>query len=282
MSYVNIKASPLIEGASPVRIYYRETGRGIPLVILHGGWGYQIYPFDHQLEAFGDQFRILIPDRTGYGRSMRVSELPVDFHQRAAMEMMEFLNALNIEKAVLWGHSDGAVIATMMALASPERFHGLILEAFHYYRRKHESREFFRIMASNPDQFGEKICGVLSSEHGEDYWRRLLTSGGRAWLQLGDDSKHDQEDLYEGRFPGLAPPTIFIFGSRDPRTEANEIEAVRNNLAHARIHLIEQAYHSPHSERAAFEECNRLAGDFLQKIKAGVQQTASLHARTSN
>ena len=34
---------------SPVRIHYRDVGNGPPIVFLHSGWGYGIYPFDQQI-----------------------------------------------------------------------------------------------------------------------------------------------------------------------------------------------------------------------------------------
>ena len=114
--------SPHAPDLSPVTIHYREFGRGKPLVFLHGGWGYGVYPFDRQIAAFQNEFRILIPDRTGYGCSTRVAgEMPLDFHRRAAAETISFLDALGIERAVLWGHSDGSVISAMAGLAAPER-----------------------------------------------------------------------------------------------------------------------------------------------------------------
>ena len=103
-------------------------------MFLHGGWGYEVYPFDTQLTAIGAQHRVIIPDRTGYGRSMRIPGLPPDFHSRAAVETTTLLETLNIDRPILWGHSDGAVIAVMMALAAPSKFRGVILEAFHFYR----------------------------------------------------------------------------------------------------------------------------------------------------
>lgn len=122
MPILELPHSPHALDVSPVIIHYREFGRGRPLVFLHGGWGYGVYPFDRQIEAFKSQFRILIPDRSGYGHSSRVaSEMPLDFHRRAAAETIAFLDALGIERAILWGHSDGAVIAAMMGLTAPER-----------------------------------------------------------------------------------------------------------------------------------------------------------------
>jgi len=91
---IELARSPHAPGVESVTIHYREFGNGKPLVILHGGWGYAVYPFDRQIEEFSKQFRILIPDRSGYGRSSRLDgDVPLDFHQRAAQETFSFLDA---------------------------------------------------------------------------------------------------------------------------------------------------------------------------------------------
>src|SRR5262245_5622630 len=124
-------------------LFYRDAGRGTPLLFLHGGWGYGMYPFDIQIEALASRFRILIPDRTGYGKSPRLERFIRGFHEAAAQEMRGFLDALGIDRCVLWGHSDGAITAVRMGLAQPERFPAMILEAIHYDRCKPSSRSFF-------------------------------------------------------------------------------------------------------------------------------------------
>src|SRR2546430_2611572 len=118
------------------KLFYREYGQGSPLLFLHGGWGYGFYPLDVQIEQMQSQFRILIPDRTGYGNSERLTSFPLGFHEHAAEEMRQFLDALGIRDCFLWGHSDGAVTAARMALSQPERFPAVILEAIHYDRCK--------------------------------------------------------------------------------------------------------------------------------------------------
>jgi pimeloyl-ACP methyl ester carboxylesterase len=266
VSLISINESPLIPGVTPVEIHYREFGNGMPLIFLHGGWGYEVYPFDSQIEAFGADFRILIPDRSGYGRSMRIGAMAVDFHRRAAVEMANFLDALDIERAILWGHSDGAVIATLMGLVSPERYAGIILEAFHFYRVKPGSREFFETMAHDPDMLGERVCAALARDHGEDYFRDLIINNGNAWLRIAEESEHAKQDLYDGRLGDLSAPTLFIHGSADPRTEPGELDAVRQQFNFAQMHIIEGGGHSPHSQKSAASECNQIAGDFLRKL----------------
>lgn len=235
-------------------------------MFLHGGWGYETYPFDRQIDAFGDRFRILIPDRTGYGRSLRLSHVPSDFHARAAVETIGLLDALHIERPVLWGHSDGAVIAAKMGLATPDRIAGLILEAFHFYRVKPGSREFFEVMADNPGLLGERVASTLAREHGEDYWRKLIVMNGDAWLGIAGEATDAMHDLYDGKLSELRAPTLFIHGSRDPRTEPGEFDAVRAELPNARIEIIEGGGHSPHSESASAAESNRVANEFLDSL----------------
>jgi 3-oxoadipate enol-lactonase len=264
--FATISESPLIPGVSPVRIHYREAGDGLPLIFLHSGWGYCSYPFDNQIEEFSGRFKIIIPDRSGYGRSAKIDALPADFHARAATEMIRLLDDLNIRRGVLWGHSDGAVVAAWMGLLAPARFKGLILEAFHYFRVKPRSEEFFRTLAHNPEQVGEQTSRRLVLDHGEDCWREVVKINSDAWLKIAAESKHASEDLYGGRLKELTVPTIFIHGVLDPRTEPGELDAVGEILPRATINRIEGARHSPHSEKGVARHTNELARSFLQGI----------------
>jgi pimeloyl-ACP methyl ester carboxylesterase len=248
--------------AGSARIYYRDTGAGIPLVFLHGGWGYEVYPFDCAIAALSGRFRILIPDRSGYGRSTPIAKLTADFHRRAATETARFLDSLNIERAVLWGHSDGAVIAALLALAEPSRVSGVIFEAFHYTKAKTGSLDFFRAMISDPDTVGGRASIALARDHGEE-WHRVLDRNATAWLEI---VQAGSGDLYDGRLSELRVPALFIHGGRDPRTEPGDLQAIRRELPQAEIRVIEDAGHCPHSEPRSAEECTLIATQFLDRI----------------
>lgn len=265
MPTLELLHSPHAPGIAPVTIHYREFGSGEPLVILHGGWGYGVYPFDRQIAPFASEFRILIPDRSGYGHSTRVGgEMPLDFHQRAAAETFSFLDALGIQRAHLWGHSDGSVIAAMMGLTAPDRCAGVILEAFHYLRRKPGSRAFFERFAARPEELGEETRNLLTQDHGESHWPTVLRRNCSAWFRIADNVKRPEEDLYDGRLGQLRVPTMFLHGSLDPRTEPGEMDRVRQSLPHATMRFVSNGKHSPHSEAGAWQECNEVAMEFLQ------------------
>lgn len=261
MPFVQISGSPLLPGTRPIELYYRGSGTGTPLLVLHGGWGYEFYPFDAQIAALPDH-RFVIPDRTGYGRSPRIAALPPRFHQAAAAEHEALLDALGIERCAIWGHSDGAVIAAIMALRRPARITGIVLEALHLDRGKPRSRAFFQMMAGDPDGFGPRARARLAAEHGDD-WRKVLRAGGRAWLDI---AATPDDDFFEHRLHELAMPVLVLHGADDPRTEPGELDRVAREVPGATIHQVIGARHAPHCERRASAEATSVAASFLRAL----------------
>lgn len=264
MPFVSLPSSPLVPGVTPVEIYYRDEGQGLPLILLHGGWGNTLYPFNRQIDSLRGEFRVICPDRSGYGRSTHLGELddlPPDFHYRAALETLVFLDSLGIERALFWGHSDGAVIAAIIGFTAAERVSGLVLEAFHYYRMKPGSREFFEKLASQPEVLGDELCERFALEFGHEDWRRFITSHAKAWLQIAVESSY--EDLYGGKLNEISAPTLFIHGKLDPRTEPGELDAVSRQLPNAEMRILEEAGHSPHSESGPGDLVTEIAREFL-------------------
>jgi pimeloyl-ACP methyl ester carboxylesterase len=254
----------LLPGAGPVEIFYRDEGGGVPLILLHGGWGYGLNPFNRQIDKLRHNFRLICPDRSGYGQSTRlVSELPAHFHYQAAAETLGLLDALDIESAYLWGHSDGAVIAAIIGFTAPERVRGLILEAFHLFRLKPRSREFFETLAARPESLGAELCERFALEFGAAHWRRIITDHAKAWIEIARASSSPQDDLYGGRLREINAPTLFIHGRSDQRTEPGELEAVAAQLPGARMEILEAGAHSPHSEPATAELATNIASEFL-------------------
>jgi pimeloyl-ACP methyl ester carboxylesterase len=92
--------------------------------------------FAYQQGALAGEFRMIVPDRRGYGRLTQVQKLEADFHWQAADDMWALLDALQVSQTCIWGHSDGAVIGAIMAITHPARVRGLVFEGDHLHTRK--------------------------------------------------------------------------------------------------------------------------------------------------
>ena len=209
MPLVRIAGSPVAPGRSPLRVNVRERGHGPAALLLHGGWGHEAYPFDAAADALAPRHRVIVPDRVGYGASDPVPVLPRRFHEAMADETVALLDALGIEKAALWGHSDGAVIAAWTAIRHPSRVSAVVLEALHFLRAKRSSIEFFRTGVEAPERYGESTARVLERDHGAR-WREVVSRGARAWLEIIADGERAGGDLLRrppprGASPGARP-----------------------------------------------------------------------------
>ncbi|HLJ87796.1 MAG TPA: alpha/beta hydrolase [Candidatus Angelobacter sp.] len=259
---IKLQHSPLAGG--PTEIHYRQFGSGSPLVFLHGGWGYEMYPLsERQVSLPGVQ--LIVPDRSGYGRSGKQAIFSADFHRLAVAETLAFLDALNLPQAMFWGHSDGAVIAAWLGITHPERCDGLILEALHYLRVKPNSIDFFAGLAENPDTLSERAISVLARDHGEEHWRNAIRGDCQAWVEIARETDSGRPDLYSGRLNEIRVPVALVHGEADPRTEPGELDRIREELPAAQVHIIPGAGHSPHSGRESHEECARA----IERIVAG-------------
>jgi pimeloyl-ACP methyl ester carboxylesterase len=260
---VALSASPIAPDRSPVEVLVREAGDGPAALLLHGGWGWEAYPFD--VEAVARRHRALAPDRVGYGLSGRlgISELPRGFHRAMAEETLRVMDALGVERAALWGHSDGAVIAAWTAILAPARVRALVLEALHFHAAKIASEEFFRNGAEAPERFGPGIMAALARDHGET-WREVIGANSRAWLSIIAEGKAGRPDLYEGRFGEIRAPTLLLHGRNDPRTEPGELEAACRMLPTAGLALF-QSGHCPHASERTGAEATRMAVEFLEE-----------------
>ncbi len=232
MPILELPHSPHAGDLNPVTIYYREVGSGHPLVFLHGGWGYGVYPFDRQIEAFKNEFRILIPDRSGYGHSTRVSgEMPLDFHRRAASGN-DAISGCTRDRAgsplgsQRWSRdrgNGGAGGAGALRAANPG--------SLPFSSEKAGVAFFFERFAARPEDLGEETKNLLKQDHGETQWPEVLRRNCSAWFQLADLVQRPDEDLYGGSLGELKVPTLFLHGSLDPRTEPGEMELVRRDTA---------------------------------------------------
>src|SRR6266511_3378265 len=107
-----------------VRTWYDERGEGEPLLLLHGGSADARF-FDRNVDALADRFHVFLPERRGHGHTPDVDG-PITY-ELMAQDTIAFLEAVVGGPADLVGHSDGAVVAMLVALRRPDLAHQLVL-----------------------------------------------------------------------------------------------------------------------------------------------------------
>jgi pimeloyl-ACP methyl ester carboxylesterase len=116
--------------AGPLNVQYAEEGpHDGPAVILLHGWPYDIYSFVEVapiLAAAG--YRVIVPYFRGYGGTRFLSDKTIRNGQQAAIakDILDLMDALKIERAVLAGYDWGARTADIIAALWPERCKALV------------------------------------------------------------------------------------------------------------------------------------------------------------
>jgi pimeloyl-ACP methyl ester carboxylesterase len=110
-------------GRTKVRVY--EGGSGPPLVLLPGAGG--LFPNDAFLAALAERFAVAAPLLPGYEDSEGADALRTMLD--VTLWAFDVLDALQIERPILVGHSMGGMIAAEMAAIAPREVETLVLVA---------------------------------------------------------------------------------------------------------------------------------------------------------
>jgi non-heme chloroperoxidase len=96
---------PTITTRDGVEIYYKDWGKGQPIVFSHG-WPLTADDWDAQMLFFGQQgYRVIAHDRRGHGRSSQTWDgNDMDTY---ADDLAQLFEKLDVKDAVMIGHSTG-------------------------------------------------------------------------------------------------------------------------------------------------------------------------------
>ena len=242
-----------------IRLHYHTHGQGQPLLLIHGGWGLAVNGFHYQEKSLANAYRMIIPDRRGYGRSTHAAGFDANFHWQHADDLLALLDALKIDRILLWGHSDGAIIAAIMALIASGRVCGFVFEGGHLYNRKATSQHQMKQMYDDPASLPPAACAKLAQYHGEDYWPQVIRNWAGGWLELYPRDG----DLYHGRLNEIRCPALIIHGEHDEHTPVSEVEELARRIPHARLTIFPDGGHSLHDQRETREACTQIVREFL-------------------
>jgi aminoacrylate hydrolase len=123
-------------------LYYEARGEGPPLLLVPGLNGLGSF-WERQVPAFARDFRVIVHDHRGTGRSSH-SSIRYSVEQMAD-DVLRLMDALGIASAHFVGHSTGGAIGQVIAQDQPARLESLVLSATWaghdpFFRRLFESR----------------------------------------------------------------------------------------------------------------------------------------------
>jgi len=116
--------------AGLLNVGYAESGRADgPAVILLHGWPYDIHSYvDVAALLAADGYRVVVPYLRGYGSTRFLSNDAFRNGQQSAvaLDVIAFMDALKIEKAIVGGFDWGSRTAGIVAALWPERCKALV------------------------------------------------------------------------------------------------------------------------------------------------------------
>ena len=219
-----------------------RPGSGLPILLLHEGLGSVAMwrDFPERLAAVTGH-PTLAWSRRGYGLSDPLpSSRDPDYMHREAHAVIRLMDSLAIERAILFGHSDGGSIALIAAARSPNRVAALVLEAPHVYVEE------------------SSIDSIARTKHlyvTTDYFRQLLSRYHRDadqvfwnWNDIWLDPRFRDWSIEE-LLPTIRAPTLLIQGRDDEYGTADQLDRIGAVLTNVERLEPARCGHSPHRDQ---------------------------------
>jgi pimeloyl-ACP methyl ester carboxylesterase len=236
----------------------RAPEHGTVVVCLHGS-GADGIVWSYQLSRLSSQYRVIVPDLPGHGRS---EGQPLDSPYAYALWLEDFCLALNISSFFIMGHSFGGAIAQEYTRRYPRKIKGMVLVGtgmrFVLSRAYRELCE--RAAPSNVDI--TVVSEILPESFKKGYELLLGQSNAALHADLFAAARFDSSEWVES----LDVPALVIWGSRDEITPRELPEELARRLPTARFHIIQGAGHVVMVD--ARNEFNTIVADFIERNKA--------------
>jgi pimeloyl-ACP methyl ester carboxylesterase len=257
-------------------VYYRVTGTGMAVVLIHG-FGETGNVWKHQFDAFPG-YRLIIPDLPGTGRSEMNDDLTMEGLAEAVKTVLDQEikeNKIQENKAVVIGHSMGGYVTLAFAEKYPEMITATAL--FHSsafadseekkqtrkkgiaFIREHGPLEFLKTTIPNlyAPETREKRTALIAShlEDAKGFSSESLIGYYEAMMQ-----RKDRTDVLRTAIS----PVLFIFGRHDTAVPIEDGLKQCHLPNVSEVHIIETAGHMGMVEET--NTSNDQINQFLSRI----------------
>ncbi|MGD0189785.1 MAG: alpha/beta fold hydrolase [Rhizomicrobium sp.] len=235
-------------------IFYNVVGEGEPLLLLHGLMVTGAM-FDPLVELLHNEYRMLIPDLRGHGRSGNVAG-PYDAAGLAS-DLDAVIEESGVERCSVMGYSHGGAVAQQLAHTHPARVSRMVLACTYAcnvatIRERLEARIFLALLsvfspltlaklivqASKP-----KATGAIGLTKEQAIWLRTIMGANRAPAMRGAVRGLATFDsrpwLHE-----FDVPTLVVGGTDDTAVPRHHFDMLVNGIPGACGKLIDRAGHT--------------------------------------
>ncbi len=218
-----------------IRIFYRDSGRGQPLLLLHGFTGCGD-DWKHVFNSPLPDFRVIAPDLRGHGRSTNPSA--IFRFADVARDMFALLDHLGIDRVKAIGISAGANTLLHMATQQPGRVTTMI-HVSGTPRFPDQARAIMRTMTEDSRSTAE-WAEMRDRHHLGDEQIRALWRHAREFAE-------DREDMAftPAALSRIATRTLIVHGDRDPLYPVELAVEMLRAIPQASLWVVPNGGHGP-------------------------------------
>lgn len=215
-----------------------QTAAGTPIVLVHGVGLSSRYlvPLGQRLAALG--YRVLAPGLPGFGKTKTpagTSWASAPTVHEQAEQLLAWMDAVGIERAVLFGNSVGTQVTVEVAVRQPQRVERLVLEGPtpdpKYRTPLRQYPRVLRNMMFEPPS--------LNSVYQAEY-------ASAAMIRMFRQLRKTVDDPIEQRLPHVQVPALVVRGRFDQTLSQAWAEQFTALLPDARLVVVEGAAHNAH------------------------------------
>ncbi|MEH6444058.1 MAG: alpha/beta fold hydrolase [Oceanospirillaceae bacterium] len=242
-----------------MKLNYKISGAGAPLIILHGLFG-TLENWGGQVAVLNQSFQVINVDLRNHGRSPHSNIMN---YQVMADDIIELLDELEIPAASIIGHSMGGKVAMQIALQYPDRVHKLVvvdISPVSYPTTHHDeifkgltainletlnsrtaANEILQAYVTDPDIRSFLLKNLYRNEDKAFKWRPNLSILEQEYTQLSC-APISKQAAFENA-------TLFIKGKNSDYMLKEHQEIIDALFESVQFKMIEGAGHWPHAEK---------------------------------
>ena len=223
---------------------------GRPVLMLHG-WGDSGWSFSPVLPLLANDIRAIVPDQRGHGDSDR----PLHGYEMSnlAGDALDLLDALEIQRATVVGHSMGGFVAHQIAAIAPARVERLILVSSSSEPRVEPVKALREMVDAITDPVDPLFvrnfqASTIAKDVPEEFFREVLAESHKLPARVWKAAYSGFMDHVPADPRKVTCPVDLLWGDRDELFLRAEQD--RNLRLHpgARLTVLEGVGHAAHWE----------------------------------